>query len=216
VTATGSGEELPDRLAALEHELRKLRERVELLEGRTTAAAPRPEPPLPPPPRPLPAKRKALELPAIPRADLGRRIEELVGGRLLAVVGGAAIVLGAIFFFSLAVERGWIGEAARVAIAAVASSALLALGVWLQEKRGRAQAALAAVGAAVASLYLTLAAAAVLYELIPLALTLPLVLAVGATATVLALRWDSRVLAGLGILGSLLAPGVADAFDATG
>jgi uncharacterized membrane protein len=216
VTATGSGEELPARLAALEHELRKLRERVELLEGRTTTAAPRPEPPLPPAPRPLPAKRRALELPSIPRADLGRRIEELVGGRLLAVVGGAAIVLGAIFFFSLAVERGWIGEAARVAIAAVASSALLVLGVWLEEKRGHAQAALAAVGAAVASLYLTLAAAAVLYELIPLALTLPLVLAVGATATVLALRWDSRVLAGLGILGSLLAPGVADALDAYG
>lgn len=93
---------------------------------------------------------------------------------------------------------------------------LLALGVWLQETRGHAQAALAATGAAIAALYLTLAAAAALYELIPLALALPLVLVVGATATVFALRWDSQTLAGLGILGALLAPGVADALDGYG
>jgi hypothetical protein len=223
MTVTRPGDELLERLAALEQELRMLRRRVEALETRPSAAvappAGSPPPthsPPPPAPKPVPERPRLPDLPSIPTADWARRIEELVGGRLLAVVGGAAIVLGAIFFFSLAIERGWIGEAARVLIAAAASSALLALGVWLEEKRGHTQAALAAVGAAVASLYLALAAAAVLYELIPLALTLPLVLAVGATATGLALHWDSRVLAGLGILGSLLAPGVADALDAYG
>jgi uncharacterized membrane protein len=215
VTATGSGEDLLERLAALEQELRVLRNRVELLETRRDAAAQIKPPPRLAPPKPE-TKSRPLAPPSVPRVDLGRRIEELVGGRLLAVVGGAAIVLGAIFFFSLAIDRGWIGEAARVLIAAVASLGLLALGVWLQERKGHAQAALAAVGAAVATLYLTLAAAAVLYDLIPLALTLPLVLVVGAAATLLALRWDSRTLAGLGILGSLLAPGVADALDAYG
>lgn len=210
-------EELRDRLAALEQDVRALRNRVDVLETRgLVVTSRRPEPSRPPVGESAPRQPKRLAAPSLPRADLGRRIEELVGGRLLAVVGGAAIVLGAIFFFSLAVERGWIGETARVLMAAAASTGLLALGVWLQETRGHAQAALAAVGAAVAALYLTLAAATVLYELIPLALALPLVLVVGATATALALRWDSRTLAGLGILGSLVAPGVADALDGYG
>jgi uncharacterized membrane protein len=217
VTAKPPGEELLERISALELELRMLRDRVALLETHRQAAgrtSPEPAPPVAvdaPPPKPKP-----LKPPPVPRAELGRRIEELVGGRLLALVGGAAIILGAIFFFSLAIERGWIGETARVLIAAATSTALLAVGVWLQERRRHTQAALAAVGAAVAALYLTLAAAAVLYELVPLAFALPLVLVVGATATVLALRWNSRTLAGLGILGSLVAPGVADALNGYG
>ena len=217
MNAQEPSEELRDRLAALERDLRGLRDRVDVLETRGQAVTPRRPEPSPPPAREAaPRQPKRLEAPSLPRADLGRRIEELVGGRLLAVVGGAAIVLGAIFFFSLAIERGWIGETARVLMAAAASTGLLALGVWLQERRGHAQAALAAVGAAVAALYLTLAVAAVLYELIPLALALPLVLVVGATGTTLALRWDSRTLVGLAILGSLVAPGVAEALDGYG
>jgi uncharacterized membrane protein len=157
VTATSPGEELLERLAAIEQELRTLRNRVELLENRRDGAATtlaRTEAPPLPAPETVPPRPRPRQLPSMPRADVGQRIEEIAGERLLAVVGGAAIVLGAIFFFSLAIERGWIGEAARVLIAAMAASALLALGVWLQETRGHAQAALAAVGAAVASLYL--------------------------------------------------------------
>lgn len=38
-------------------------------------------------------------------------VEELVTGRLLAWVGGLAIVVGAIFFLSMAFSNGWIGPA---------------------------------------------------------------------------------------------------------
>ena len=44
-------------------------------------------------------------------------IEDLLGGRLLSIVGGAAVLLGLAFFVALAIDRGWIGETARVAAA---------------------------------------------------------------------------------------------------
>ena len=41
-------------------------------------------------------------------------LEEKLNGRALAVVGGVALVAGAIFFLSLAFSRGWIGPEGRV------------------------------------------------------------------------------------------------------
>ena len=45
-------------------------------------------------------------------ADLEARLT----GRALAWVGGLALVLGAVFFLSLAFSRGWIGPEMRVLI----------------------------------------------------------------------------------------------------
>jgi hypothetical protein len=90
MTATSPGGELLERLAALEQELQRLRNRVELLERRRDGAPATPariERPPESPAAPGPPEPKPRELPSIPPPDLGRRIEELVGGRLLAVVG---------------------------------------------------------------------------------------------------------------------------------
>jgi uncharacterized membrane protein len=133
-------------------------------------------------------------------------IEDLLGGRLLAIVGGAAVLLGLAFFVALAIDHGWIGETARVA-AAFGGAALLTLaGIVLAERRARAQAALAIVGTGIAGLFLTLTAATSHYELIPDVVAFPVALAIGALAVALAVRWDSRTLAGLGIVGALAAP----------
>jgi uncharacterized membrane protein len=183
-----------NRLLQLESEVRRLSRRVERLEGLPEAWNPAPT-------AVVPARRKARPV-RPPRASF----EELVGGRLLALTGGVAVLLGVAFLVALAVDRGWIGEGARLALAFGGSLALLAAGAWLYEARGRTQAALAAVGTAVAALYLTLAAATSLYELVPVAPALLLALAVGALATVLAVRWDSRTVAGVGILGALASP----------
>src|SRR6185503_13725077 len=85
-------------------------------------------PPVPRPPQvPAPASR--------PRsfADL----EEQLSSRLLAWVGGVALVLGAMFFLSLAFSRGWIGPEARVIIGLVAGAAAFAASVWLFERGNR-------------------------------------------------------------------------------
>jgi uncharacterized membrane protein len=150
------------------------------------------------------------------KPDFGFNVEELLGGRLLALAGGIAVLLGAIFFVVLAIDQGWMGEVARVALSLTVSSILLAAGVWLYERKGRTQAALCATGAAIGALFLSLAAGTALYDLLPAAVALGAALGVGALATALAVRWNAHTIAALGILGSLLSPLFAGGLDGPG
>ena len=49
--------------------------------------------------------------------------------------GGAVTLLGVVFFFVLAVDRGWIGPTARVTLGASASAVLVGAGLWLRKLR---------------------------------------------------------------------------------
>ena len=203
-----------DRLQLLERRTDALTERVAWLEGTATAARNTPPAPAPrfqptvapgaPPPRPSPTRHQSIDL------------EDLLGGRVLAWVGGLAVVIGVAFLFAIAVSRGWIGEGARIAMAGAGSLALLAVGVWLREQRGRGEAALAAVGTAVAALFMTVTVAAQVYDLLPAAMGLLLAAMVGAAATGLAVRWSAPAVAALGIVGALLAPVLVDAPQTAG
>jgi len=85
-----------ERLERVEQEVSRLSERLTLLEGPAEAPVAKPQlprsvPAVPrptalPPPRALPAAR-----PAVRALDL----EELLGGRLFALAGGAAVLVGA-------------------------------------------------------------------------------------------------------------------------
>ena len=193
-----------DRLDALEGKLDELVRRVERLELRfAPSTAPQParvDRPVPPP------EPMRLEPPE-PRPDL----EELLGGRVLGWVGGSAIVLGAVFFLVMAVSRGWIDEPTRVVLAFLGSTALVGVGLYLYERQGQTQAALAAVASGLAALYASDTAATQLYHLIAPALGLGVAALVGAAGTAIAVRWSSRVVAGIGIVGALLAPALVDA-----
>jgi uncharacterized membrane protein len=133
-------------------------------------------------------------------------LEQVLGGRVLARVGGVAILAGLALLFALAVSRGWIGEGARTAIGFVLSAGLVALGAWLHVRRGRTEAARAAVGAGIAGLFMTVTVAANVYELVPAPVGLAAALAVAALAAAVAIRWASRTIGALGIVGALLAP----------
>ncbi len=89
--------------------------RLQDLEGRMRRleAAVAPPKPFPVAPQPAPLPPRPPESPRGPQLDL----EELLGGRVLAWVGGAAVVLGVVFFLALAIHRGWIDEPTRVALA---------------------------------------------------------------------------------------------------
>ncbi|MGI8511027.1 MAG: DUF2339 domain-containing protein, partial [Solirubrobacteraceae bacterium] len=163
--------------------------------------------PQPQTPAPTSAPTSFRARPARPRISL----EDLLGGRVLGWAGGMAVLLGIAFFVAIAVNRGWIDEGTRIALAFAASLALLAAGVWLYERRGATQAATATTGAAIAALFVTLTAGRTLYELYPAVAGLAAALAVGALATALAIRWDSRTIGALGIVGALLAPVLVDA-----
>jgi uncharacterized membrane protein len=135
-------------------------------------------------------------------------LEDFLGGRVLAWVGGVAVIAGLAFLLTVAISRGWIGEGGRTALAGAVSAALLIAGARARERRVRNDAALAAAAAGIAGLFGTLVVAGQVYALIPLAAALALSLLVGAAATALAVRWRAQVMGWLGLLGALLAPAV--------
>jgi uncharacterized membrane protein len=210
-----------ERVDALEARARALEARVAKLEARAPARRPRRAAPRAGRLQPA-ALRAARSQPAAPRAahrgGAGRvarplvvapnaaTLEELLGGRALAWVGGLATLVGIVLLLAIAVSRGWIGEEARTVMAAVASLALLGGGVRLFEHRGRTEAALAATAAGIAALFATVTVATQVYDLVPALLGLVAAIAVGATATALAIRWRAQGIGALGIVGALLAP----------
>jgi uncharacterized membrane protein len=200
----------PDaRLDALEREIEELSARLARLEQLEPPAPPAAPVPAPTGRRPLPKPLQEPKPSEPARPPIS--VEDLLGGRVLAWVGGAAVVLGVAFFLVMAANRGWIDETTRVLLAFVGSTALLVGGLYLHERQGRTQAALAAVATAIAALYVTLTAATQLYDLIDPVLALVFAALVGAVATAIAVRWDEQVVAGIGIVGALLAPVLVDA-----
>jgi uncharacterized membrane protein len=121
-----------------------------------------------------------------------------------------ALVLGAMFFLSLAFNRGWITPEARVLIGLAASAAALGLGAWLFE-RGQGAPALVLVAVGVAVGMLALFAATELYGFVgpEAGLLAAFVLAIGAAA--IAVRADSQIVAALGLLAVLGAPPILGA-----
>ncbi len=212
---------LEQRVEALERQLAELASEVSGRGPQTQPASPdapptgrRLPPPMPPNLPDYPRLPLTEPLPAAPRREVD--FEQLVGGRLLALVGGLAVVVGIAFFVALAVNHGWIGEGGRVTLAGCASAAMLVGGCWLYERKGRLQAALALVGSAIAGLFLTLTAATAGYDLIPTSAALPFALGIGVLATTIAVRWDARTVAGLGIGGTLAAPLLGNAVTTSG
>ena len=170
-----------------------------------------------PSPAPLPPAHTAP--PAAPPAAtpgtaaprVGFDLEDLLGGRVLAWTGGVAVVAGIAFLLAIAVSRGWIGPSGRTILAGALSLALIAAGTWLYERAGRTDASLAALSAGIAGLFVTVAVGGPVYGVLPVAVALALAFATGALATVFAVRWESRGIGALGIVGALLAPVLAGA-----
>jgi uncharacterized membrane protein len=223
-----------ERIEQLEVQVSELHRRVRALEVRERAgvqlaaeprspAQPRPASgPVASPPRPAAGPVASPPVPVWGILSLTRvaerlgapdreSMEDMLGGRVLAWVGGIAILLGVVFLFAMAASRGWIGEGARVAIAAFASTGLIVAGVWLHEHKGRTDAALAALATGVSAMFVTITVAAQVYDLVPDLVAVVMAVATGAVATALAVRWESQGIGALGILGALVAPVLAGA-----
>lgn len=167
-------------------------------------------PPAAPAPAAAPMTSPATPAPAAPHRP-ARDLEELLGGRVLAWIGGVAVVAGIAFLLAIAVSRGWIGQGARTLLAGTFSLGLVGAGTWLYERRRRSDAALATLSAGLAGLFLTVVVGGPVYAVLPAAAALGLAFASGALATWFAVRWRSRGIGALGIVGALLAPVLAGA-----
>jgi uncharacterized membrane protein len=212
-----------ERLVSFERRLRELeRELVELRReshGATaTVEVPRPRP-VPAVAAVPPAVAERELRPALPREFPPERepfdLSRLLGARTLAATGGVVSLLGIVFFFALAVQRGWIGPVARVSLGAIASSLALCAGWWLRRRFGETSAATAAAAVGIAGGFATLLAATAKYDLVAEPPALVLAAGIAAVATAVALAWSDELLAGLGLVGAIVAPlalGLADAF----
>jgi uncharacterized membrane protein len=205
---TGRLDDFARRLAGLERELQDLRRLAD-----KTTEEPVPAAPPAPPPRVEPLRPAAPPRQVGPAWDERLRaslpevtLESLFGARALAWAGGFVTLLGILFFFVLAVNRGWIGPAERVGLGALASGLVFGAGLWLRRAYGGVHSAFAAAGAGIAGGYATLLAATALYDLVPRPIALLLAAGIAGVATLTALAWSSELIAGLGLVGALLAP----------
>jgi uncharacterized membrane protein len=172
---------------------------------RPTAPA-RPTPPVTPT-RPTSPKGPATPVPHEPLGAID--FEAVFGGRVLAWIGGVAILFGAVLFLGMAISRGWLDEETRTIIAAALGLLALGGGVWLQERRERTEAAAALVASAIAALFGTIVVATQAYSLISPELGLACGAAVAAVGFAIAVRWGSPIVAAVGSLGALGTPVLA-------
>ena len=150
------------------------------------------------------------EIPSIWQREinLGREIEldDLLGTKGLAWTGGIVTLLGVVFFFVLAANRGWVGPGLRVALGAVSSCIVFAAGIWAKRRFGSLYAAFSAVAAGLAGGYATLLAATALYDFLPEWAALLVAAGIAAAGLTLALLWESETIAGIGLVGAMLVP----------
>lgn len=146
------------------------------------------------------------------RERLGR---EGAGSRLLAWVGGAVTLLGVVLLLILAIQRGWLAPLPRVAVGAAFGGILVGAGAWLHRKPTARTGAFALVATGIATLYLDTVAATSLYDFLPVPAGLAVGLAIAVGGLVLAVKWDSSLLAiavvgGCGVCAPLITRGFTD------
>ena len=140
----------------------------------------------------------------LPGVLTSREWEWLLGGNWLARVGILALIFGIGFFLKLAFDNDWIGETGRVVLGLAVGVALLGGGeYWSRRYAAWAQ---AVTGGGIAILYLSIFAAFALYDLVPSLGALGFSFLVTLAAAGLALRYESRAIAVLGILGGFATP----------
>ena len=130
--------------------------------------------------------------------------EQVLGRNWFAIIGAVALVLGIGFFLKLAFDNNWIGDTGRVALGIGLGLALLGVGEYTSRRVPIWSQPVTAGGAAI--LYLAIYASFGLYQLLRPDVAFLFLALVVALAGLLALRYESIVIAVLGIIGAFLAP----------
>ena len=130
--------------------------------------------------------------------------EQVLGRNWFAIIGAVALVLGIGFFLKLAFDNNWIGDTGRIALGIGLGIVLLGVGEYAQRRVPLWAQPVTAGGAAI--LYLSIYAAFGLYQILRPDVAFLFMALVVALAGLLALRYQSIVIAILGIIGAFVAP----------
>jgi uncharacterized membrane protein len=201
--------------------LRRLERQLDEAHGLIATLRKEAETAAPPPAHPMAAAPSRPARPARPRIDTPMPAPSAPrrsftdwwdehGAQGLALGGGVLCLLGVAFLYLFADQRGWVGDGLRVALGSAVSLVLVAVGIELDRRHGRLHAAVTAVGVGLAGLYVSLCAAAGLYDMLPGSAALVLAALIAAAGIGLSLTWSRETLACFAILGAIAVPGVAD------
>lgn len=204
---------LEEELSHVKQILAQLTKRVTSLEHSQEVASNRTTQPeiLPPDPPPDPSfTRKQSPVPTniSSKTKSVRKIplnwEQVLGLNWLAIIGGISLAIGMGFFLKLSFQNNWIGETGRVILGIVSGVAFLIIGEYFQRRYPAWAQAVSGSGTGI--LYLSIYSAFGFFDLIdpiPAFLLLTMVISI---STLLAIRYESRTIALLGIFGAFLTP----------
>jgi uncharacterized membrane protein len=190
-------------------------------------ATTRPSVPPPFPPRPEPIRPPASAARAIPEIESAalvylrkawnwlivgeefRRkdvsIEYAIATNWLVRVSILIVLFGVVFFLKESIDRGYLGPVGRVSLSTITGAAMLAGGLRLFGRRyhllGQGLA-----GGGIGVLYFSLYAAGPLFALVPLAAAFAGMALITVVSGTLAVRFQSLLIAILGLLGGYLTP----------
>lgn len=168
---------------------------------------PQPELPKPEPKREIapPTPKTPPTLPKAPELNL----EQFMGAKLFAWVGGLALFLGVVFFVKHSMEQGWISPALRMAMGLITGIGLVVGGVITHRKPRYITLAQTLIATGIVMLYGVSFTAHAIWHIAPFdhaLVTFGFMAAVTAAAFLLAVRLNAQVVAVLGLLGGFLTP----------
>jgi len=192
-------EALSEAIAQLLRRQRELEERVRTLESPDVASPAPPPLPLLDPPAPR-VEPKPVAAPSEPD-----HLETTIGLNWMNRIAVVTLLLGAAFLFKYGVDNDWFGPGVRVALGIGAGIISLVAGdrVW---RRGQTVFAQGVIGLGLSLLYLSIYAAAMLYQLLPSSLAFVAMAGVTGGAVGLAVLYNSQVIAVLALAGGYLTP----------
>jgi uncharacterized membrane protein len=132
-------------------------------------------------------------------------LESTIGLNWINRIAVVTLLLGVAFLFKYGVDNDWFGPGVRVAMGIAAGIITLLAGdrVW---RRGQTVFAQGVIGLGIALLYLSIYAAAMLYQLIPPSLAFVAMGGITGGAVGLAVLYNSQAIAVLALVGGYLTP----------
>lgn len=189
----------------IQKEINAIKLRLSRLEAMTPDFSAEENAPEPEPPPYIEAApiSKAEEVASVPSESPD--YSALLGGSILNKIGAVSLILGMGFFLKYAIDQNWINESGRIALGIIVGLACLFAGDYFEGKK-LPLFAHGLLGAGISILYFTIYASYSFYYLVNTTVAFMAMIIITAVAIAVSVRYDSKSITVLGIIGGYLTP----------